>query len=45
MDFTYNMFIEAFLINAAISIDAFAVAFAYGSAGVRIPFKSLQIIK
>jgi len=36
--------IEAMVLAASLSIDAFAASFAYGSAKVKIPFRSVQVI-
>ncbi|MDR3090609.1 MAG: sporulation membrane protein YtaF [Clostridiales bacterium] len=37
-------FLEAAALTAALSADAFAAAFAYGASGIKIPFKSVQVI-
>ena len=39
-----NISIEALLITAVLSLDAFAASFAYGSSKIKIPFKSVMII-
>jgi len=44
MDFSFNACVQAVILSASLSIDAFAAAFAYGCAGVKIPFKSVQVI-
>lgn len=39
-----NISPEALLLTTALSIDAFAASFAYGSSKIKIPFKSVMII-
>jgi putative sporulation protein YtaF len=36
--------LEALLITAVLSIDVFAMSFAYGSGGIKIPFRSMMVI-
>jgi len=44
MDFSFISCFEAVILSSSLSLDAFAAAFAYGCAGVKIPFKSVQVI-
>jgi len=44
MDFSFNACLQAVILSSSLSLDAFAAAFAYGCAGVKIPFKSVQVI-
>ena len=38
------MIVQAIAISLALSIDAFAVCFAYGAQGIKIPMRSVQLI-
>jgi putative Mn2+ efflux pump MntP len=44
MVFSVTACLEAFILAVTLSLDAFAAGFAYGCAGVKIPFKSVQVI-
>jgi len=39
-----NISLEALLLTTALSLDAFAASFAYGSSKIKIPFKSVMVI-
>ena len=39
-----NLSFEALLLTTALSLDAFAASFAYGSSKIKIPFKSVMVI-
>jgi len=41
---SFSIILEAFILAASLSLDAFMVSFAYGSNNIRIPFISIQII-
>jgi len=41
---TFSVILEALIIACAVSLDAFVASFAYGSKGIKIPFRSIQII-
>ena len=41
---TIVLLLEAFCIAAALSMDAFAVSFSYGAAGIRMPLLSILVI-
>ena len=42
--FSLVVFLEALLLSASLSMDAFTAGFAYGSNKIKIPFKSVQVI-
>jgi len=42
--FSFSACLQAVILTSSLSLDAFAAAFAYGCAGVKIPFKSVQVI-
>jgi len=44
LDFSLTAIIQATLLSASLSLDAFAAAFAYGCMGTKIPVKSATII-
>lgn len=44
MDFSLVAFLEAMLLAASLSIDAFTAGFTYGNNRIKIPFLSVQII-
>jgi len=44
MNSWFFMIMEALLLASALSLDAFAASFAYGSRKIKIPFKSVNVI-
>jgi len=44
MDFSLIIMLEALIIAATLSADAFAASFAYGSSKIKIPMSSVQVI-
>lgn len=44
MHFSLVTILEAVMLASALSLDAFVASFAYGSKGIRIPFKSVQVV-